>query len=499
MRAGTVSIVLSFGVFLLVAAVSLEGEAKAMQSTGGDAKLTKQLLGKLNAPLNRIKKANQSYLEIFDGYLDMTSPPMDVGDALNQTTVWPKMSGWSKVSAWAKANASMSTVLQGVQGKLSIGLPYGVDSVSSAYKSKNLFADVRIGTAGEEIVSLPYLNAIETIAVWSAAEQYRLCEESKYDEALTQGISTARMLRQLCDRDMVAEKFVAFRLLGECLSVQRDIMWSYLSEIPAEVYRKFATKEYPFLQPGDNERMKRLEMPEGDLKVAEIILVEVFDADGDPIPDKMSSVFGMMQSSDAPFTRFGASRRWEILATVHGSQAATQEKLTEVYDDWWRRWRIRQYDPIQALPTEFSRINEIRYAVVVESVSDMREMFEARNRLIVQVNGTVLSAGLCGYFVENGRWPNDLEKAYVKYIPKRFNFDPFDKSYGQFLFRYLGTRNASVDTEFGRIEVDGCMVYARGEDNSDENATESSLDGSTGDMVVWPALRAVARKQGLLN
>ena len=62
MRVGTISTVLGFGVFFLVAAASLERDATA-QSSSGNAKLTKQLLGKLNAPLNRIKKTNQSIID----------------------------------------------------------------------------------------------------------------------------------------------------------------------------------------------------------------------------------------------------------------------------------------------------------------------------------------------------------------------------------------------------------------------------------------------------
>ena len=161
---------------------------------------------------------------------------------------------------------------------------------------------------------------------------------------------------------------------------------------------------------------------------------------------------------------------------------------------------MKPYDPIQALPTEFSRLNEIRYAAVVEAIADMQGLFEARNRLIVEINGTVLSAGICGYFREfNNSWPSDREKAYVTYIPKRFDFDPYDKGYGRFQYTFLGSRKQAIDTGFGRVFATGSILYARGQDKNDDNALESSLDGSTGDMVVWPALRALARKDGLID
>ena len=38
--------------------------------------------------------------------------------------------------------------------------------------------------------------------------------------------------------------------------------------------------------------------------------------------------------------RFGAARRWGEIADVHGSLDATRARLTAIYDDWWRRWRM---------------------------------------------------------------------------------------------------------------------------------------------------------------
>ena len=510
MSTGTISSAFGIAAFLVVASSSIAavhaGHAVASEpvllasSQEVDSRASSDLLKNLNAPLKRVKAANYSYESLFDAYLDMTPPSTPVGEFFNQTTVWSGMSDWSQVSDWAKTNSSMAEAIKAAQSKILLGLPYGADSVPAKYREAGLVADVGLDVSGDGVMEFPFLEAMETIATWSVAEQYRLCEEQKFTEAFELGIANARVLRQLCDRQMLQEKFEAFRMLGESMSVQRDLMFVYLEMIPAEVFRRFGTKEFPFLKPSDNERLRRLEMPEGDRLVAEAMLIQVFDRDGDPEPEKLAAVFGYMQSADSPLTRFGAGKRWERLAQVHGSLTATQEKLTDVYDDWWRRWRLKPYDPIQALPTEFSRLNEIRYAAVVEAIADMQGLFEARNRLIVEINGTVLSAGICGYFREfNNSWPSDREKAYVTYIPKRFDFDPYDKGYGRFQYTFLGSRKQAIDTGFGRVFATGSILYARGQDKNDDNALESSLDGSTGDMVVWPALRALARKDGLID
>ena len=488
--------ILSLGLGLLGAPGT---SAMAAQDSASMSETTTKLLGELNGPLNRVNEQNRSYQGLFDAYIDMTQPPMPVGDDFNQTTVWSGMYDWSAVSDWAEANADMAKALKGAQSKLLLGLPYGEESVPQSYRDAGVYVGIQLDSSAGELVSLKYLQAMETIATWSVAEQYRLCEAGSFDDAFSLGIASARVLRQLCDRQMLGEKFTSFRLLGEAMSVQRDLMMHYIDQIPVELFRKFATKEYPFLKPSDNERLRRLELPEGDRLVTAAVLTLVFDEDGDPVPDQLAMVFGSMQAEDAPLTRFGAIKRWEALAAVHGSMTASQEKLTDVYDDWWRRWRLRQYDPIQQLPTEFSRINEVRYAAVVQSIADMKGLFAERNRLIVEIDGTVLAAGLCGYYRKHDNWPKDREMAYVTFIPKRFDFDPYDKDYGRLLFRYLGSRKEAIDSEYGRVYATGCLLYARGSDNEDENGRVHDPDGTETDFVIWPPLRELARQQELID
>ncbi|MCH2160888.1 MAG: hypothetical protein MK085_03330 [Phycisphaerales bacterium] len=491
---GTLSVGASLAVAPLAASATTPQDSGA--AVGED---TKALLGQLNAPLNRIKDKNRSYLGLFDAYLDMTPSPMPVGPEFNQTTIWPGMADWSAVGDWAEANKAMTDALNAAQSKLLIGVPYGAGNVDDKYRNAGLVAEVRLDESGAGVVDLQYLVAMETIASWSVAEQYRLCEAGNYSQAFELGIATARVLRQLSDRQMLEEKTAGVRMLRDAMSVQRDIMMRYVDKIPSDVFREFATKELPFLKPTDNERLRRLELPEGDRLVTQMVLNGVFNEDGDPIPERMASVFGELQAKEMPLTQFGATKRWERLAAIHGSLAASQDKLTDVYDDWWRRWRLKQYDPIQYLSTEISRLNEIRYAVVVESIADMEALFEARNRLMVEINGTVLSAGLCGYYRKHGNWPRDREMAYVTFIPKRFDFDPYDKDYGRMLYRYLGTRKETIDSEMGRLYATGCLLYARGSNNEDYNAQDSIVTGSSGDVVIWPPLRELARQQELID
>src|SRR5438552_7035500 len=147
-------------------------------------------------------------------------------------------------------------------------------------------------------------------------------------------------------------------------------------------------------------------MPEADRSVAEALVKEVFDATtGKPIPEKFASTFAEIQSQDAPLTRFGAAKRWAQIAAVHGSLDACigskdgtiTGRLPLIYDDWWRRWRVQEYDDILSYTPQFERTNKIRYAAVIYSMQNITDLFAIRNQLRVEVNGTAVAAGLCAY------------------------------------------------------------------------------------------------------
>ena len=204
----------------------------------------------------------------------------------------------------------------------------------------------------------------------------------------------------------------------------------------------------------------------------------------------------MLQSEDEPLTSFGASKRWVKIASVHGSLEASTKKLNDIYDDWWRRWRMRPFDTMMTLPTEYSRANPVKYAAVLLVASDIEALFELRRRLSTELCGTVIAAGLCGYRAQYGTWPDKIEMAYAQFMPKRFNFDPYDKDYGQLMYDYLGNSKRGIETADGRVEATGCVLYARNGDGESNKAARHAPGGKADDFVLWPALRAIARGQG---
>jgi hypothetical protein len=324
---------------------------------------------------------------------------------------------------------------------------------------------------------------------------YRRLEAGQVQEGLDLALAHLFLLRQTCDRQFLEEKFYAISMLSEALSNLRDVFHTYQGMIDAETFASIAIQEIPYLRPD----RKRLEMPEGDRVVSAELIREVFDSRGQADAEKFAEVFAKIQSADAPLTRFGAARRWRMIAEVHGSLEASLERLALIYDDWFRRWRVQEYDPILELKTQFDRTNPVRYAAVIYSMQNIEDLFGYRNALIANVNGTALAAGLCAYKRRYGNYPRDIEMTYTEMVRKRSNVDSFERNYGPFRYRLLEARKA-IDVGGDRvwIEKGEALLYSRGTDLEDGGGDEHSYDGHSGDLVMWPPMRAVQRAAGQL-
>jgi hypothetical protein len=463
-----------------------------------DAASVKAVLVELNADTQTVAGSEdaKSYRILFDAYLDLTKPPMPIGPEFNQLTIYPGMDRWTEVSGWAESNPGMAQAILKAGHRKMVGLPYGRDGVDSVYDQAGLLAVV--GADGSlRNHEFQYLTAVDTIAAYAVAECYRQIEAGQAAQAMDLFVAELFVLRQFCDRQFLEEKLRHIQLLIDALSVLRDMMYTYHEQIGVSRLVKIAWREIPFLSPGRNH----LFMPEGDRIVANALIDQVFDPrSGTADEDKFGRTFGEIQSKDEPMTRFGATRRWKQIATFHDSREASQSRLKLIYDDWWRRWRVRSWDEILNIKSEFDRTNPVRYAAVIYSIQDIEQVFTLRNLLVGAVDGTTLAAGLAAYNTSLGTYPDGIQKTFGQFARKREYSDPFDKNYQRFRYRRVTSRT-SIDTIHGRVWIDpgAGLLYSVAQDHEDGRGRAHTADGLGGDVVYWPALRALEREQGLLH
>ena len=466
----------------LALAVASFPEARADDQKAVDA---------LNAPAKVIQEKSKSWKPLLDAYLAMTAAPKPAGRDFGVLDVWPGMEGWDQVREWAAGNGEMAKAIVAAQGAVAFAVPYGRTSVPPAYVEKGAYVGIGEGL-GVAVADVAYLKPLATLNAFVAADMYRLGGEKKFDEAFGLGLAWLRVLRQVADQHLLEEKAFAMQSMCDVASVQRDVLQAFLEEVPAPVVKKYALSGFALVRPQDGERLRRLEMPEGDRVLAEALINQLFDAQGQPERDVFVQAMSDMQARREPLSRFGAARRWTEISDTHGSLDASRARLTSIYDDWWRRWRVRYYDPLLDNPTVISRTNRMRYAMVLAMATDLERAFALRQRLNAELNGTVLAFGLVAAYRDIGSWPRGLDQTYTQYTIKRFDFDPWDPAAGRWQYESLPSAR-DIETEFGRLRLSGGLLYARGVDKDDGGAKKATNDGLTGDFVAWPALRALSR------
>lgn len=464
----------------------------------------KSLARTLSTPFDVIAEKNRSYLPLFDAILKSTPPPAPIGPTFNATTVWPGMTGWDRVVEWTKANPGLGEAILKAQDGTALAVPYG-SLIDPRFTEAGLC--IRLGDGHTmAAIEYAYLDRMSMLATYATAEMYRLAEEGKFDDAFKIAIANLRVLRQGADQRTIREKTFFMELLADCCTVNRDFMWTYLSKISSAQFQAAGLKGYSFLRQADLERVKRLEMPEGDRAIQLAVLREAFGADGQADPDRFASVWGPLQARDQPLVLFGAAKYWRMVAEVHGSIDASEKRLEFIYDDWWRRWRMRPFDPIQEVETVLSKTNPTKYAALMLTVTDMKATFDLRQRLVIEINGTAIAAGLCAFYRSNNEWPSIIGKLFPAYAIKRLNYDPYVKHLdprglpdnGPFRYETLA-RPTKVATEWGDITVSDFMLHSIGANLVNDDGSEHTADGRGGDLVLFPALRALARAQGKLE
>ena len=375
------------------------------------------LASKLNAHPSVAAPEEQTAWAVLAPALRSLSVPPDTATLLRQESVWPGMPEWEEVSAWAASAPDLRAAITEAAQRPIFGLKYGRDAVASEDAEAQFIVDLGAADARLVLPTYPYLSAIGSMTVWTAAEAYRLVDAGEHEAALTLLLDELVVLRRLADREFMAEKEAAIRLLN---SRPWCIPRCHVSFTGQRVSRSFLMKlalhEIPTLRPG----RESLFMPEHDQRLCARLCSQtpLMKALARPHEEEFPAVFTevQVQATGRPLQRFGARRRWESLYEAQDSLEACLERLELIFDDWWRRWRSTDSDMMGRMllnqQSQFELMNIARFAAIDAVIHDMTNLFEARQRLMMEVNATATAAGLAAYFVQRGVYPQELRLAF---------------------------------------------------------------------------------------
>ncbi|HIN09796.1 MAG TPA: hypothetical protein EYM64_04385 [Phycisphaerales bacterium] len=452
----------------------------------------------------------KSWRIFFDACLEITPPPMTTGDPLSMKTVWPGMFQWQEVAMWAAQNEHMEAAFLVSAKRALVGLPYGSEEVPANYLEHGIVAE--IGVDGQlHRLDFGYINMVELACLWATAETYRLFEEGDNDRAIKLMLSELVVLRMFCDREFLKEQLTFMPMLGDALSNTRDVFYTYRESILTPKFRAIAKEAIPYLRTDPT----RLLMPDGDRIVGEAIIKDLFDTVGEADPDKFREVLTDIQSDLEPLTRFGAARHWEEIALKHHrGRDDSLKRLNLIYDDWWRRWKMRAFHPQLKIDTELKKSNSVKYAAVNLVIRDIQELFKQRDLVATEINGTAVAAALCGYKNHFGVFPARIKMLYAQLLHRMSNLDPFKSlslrpqksgvpsdwtlysaSVGPLQYRQIEDK-LKIKTKSGDVWVDQneSLLYSVAIDDEDNRGLNAATD-----MILWPPLKTLKRNAGLLD
>lgn len=170
---------------------------------------------------------------------------------------------------------------------------------------------------------------------------------------------------------------------------------------------------------------------------------------------------------------------------------------------------MRTFHPQLSVDSELQKSNPVKYAAVNLIIQDIQDLFYERDLLTTEINGTAVSAALCGYINHYGVYPASLKMMYAQLLNRSSNLDLFrplqlrteadwtlyDYPVGPFHYRKID-KETKIVTIVGEVFVnDGqCLLYSVSRNNEDDRG----LNGGE-DIVLWPPLKSLQRNAGLLD
>ena len=464
------------------------------------------VIKKLNQSVSTIGSEDaKSWTIFFEACINITPAPEPEGESFNMNTIWPGMPNWDAVSKWAESNEHLEAAFLETAKRALIGLPYGSENVPANFQDEGIVANIAVD-GRLHTSDFSYINSVGKAYACATADTYRLFEIGETDRAIQFMISQLIVLRKFCDREFLKEQLAFMPMLGDALSNTRDMFFRYREKITATQFRFIAKDGIPHLETDATSLL----MPEGDRVVGKALLLSLFDSTGVPDVAKFREVLSDIQADQELLSRAGAAKYWESIALIpHRGRDDSVKRLNLIYDDWWRRWKMRPFHPQLSIDTELEKSNPVKYAAVNLVIRDIEHLFGQRDLLNVEINSTAVSAALCGYKNHYGVYPSSIKKMYAQLLHRSSNLDAlsplplrtdadwtlYSFPVGPFHYRRI-EKKTKIDTKLGDVflKKGECLLYSVAIDEEDHRGTDTATD-----IVLWPPIKTLKRNAGLLD
>lgn len=441
-------------VTLLGAALAISAPAAIARQAGAGG--SGGALAELNGRVTAGPGWKSAAAELFPKMAAMSPAPEQGMGERQATLMTPKSAEWKAWTDWAAAEPqqaaleALKTVTDPKQ-RYVLGLPYGEAGVDPQWISAGLFVDLgRPPLVGRAPRGMSYLDELTQLVSLCTIEAARQAEAGNGEAAVRVVTNWMRLARMVADREFQPEKYWGMSQIISATERLRDIAFQY-PDLLTESNAKDAVTEL------DQRALTpdRIRFPDGERLALLELLSMTMQERGGPDGAKFAATMGRLTAEGRSFNAFSQAAHWSELEPTHAGWFDTRDEITKVFGDWQQRWDLNNiYDAIMREPTDFAKMDPLKFAMIEHLVEDMESLFDLRVRLRVAVTGTRTAMGVVGFRARFKQWPPNLPAVQPQFVPS-LDYDPwsFDQKLGTYqIFRYfVPVRDAVV----GPREVPG--------------------------------------------
>lgn len=483
-----------------------------------------EFVSKLNREYASVSKDKRSDLVLLPAFAKMIDPPITASSLEKARQLPATASGFAAAAEWAKAGPQQD-VLKAIadvtkepdwRKAMVFALPYGVDSTPQDIIRTGLYSELGDppSLAGADHRFLP---KFDIAAILVNVEATRLAAEGKPSDAIEVLLNWAGVCRQMADRHFYTEVEWGLSNLLPTLERIRDIAYEDSRNAKA-IDTKRLFDQVKRLLPNSYIEVDRLRIPDGDSVAVDQLITRVYTPNGGADEAVFGSTLARLGAGKYPLRLMSESAKWRSAAALQGNIFEAQDASKAAFGDWGTRWTLDYFDRVHGKPTEFSKLDRTRFAVIERATPDYGRLFDLRQLAKVERIGTSHALSLVGYSYTAKAFPPDLSSVRPRWMAK-IEDDPFSMDIdtrNRFPLQYFvpirdEVQNAreeakphemSVVPDSGdpfsvRLRDDTMIVYSVGTDQVRNRAkkvqnTASTVQGA--DYLIWPPILSLQRQ-----
>ncbi len=349
------------------------------------------------------------------------------------TAAWPAALEWAMAQPQRDALEAMKRAVGEFDplDPMAFAQPYGVEALGATAEGRAMIAAELYTDLGDPPILAAarflYLPALERLSCLVHVEATRLTADGLVADAGALLVDWALVARQMADRAFFVEVRWGYRAMTLAIERIRDIAYYDFRYGQGKLTEQEIIKGLERVRDDHNGgrlRLDRLVLPAAERIAGEQVVSMTFLPRNGPDPTAFGATMARLGSTRRPLRLFAEAARWESVSAGHAPIDETLTQLGRVVNDWRSRWPLSPFDRMMALPTDYERMDAARFAVVRAVVQDQGLLFNDRQVLRAQVEGTRCGLGVLAFHLANGRFPPDISSIRPRYVTSME--DPFN-------------------------------------------------------------------------